>query len=89
MVESKDSLLKNFNLGNRLEVQKKLYDLKHDRAKLRTTLDAFQKNFIDSNNRKIKYTTDIQPVEDEFKRYKELKNDIQKLEGVLKSMTSS
>lgn len=71
--------------GNKLEVQKKIHELKHERAKLRTSLDAFQKNFVETNNRKIKYTTDIGPVEHEFKRYKDLKNEIAKLEQALKA----
>jgi len=75
-----------FNLNNKLEVQKKVFDLKNERAALRITLDLFQKNFTESKNRKIKYSTDIQPVAQDFKKYKELKIDISKLEEAFKSL---
>jgi hypothetical protein len=77
-----EKVLQKYLISNKLELQKKVHDLKSERAKLRQQLDLFQKNFIESNNRKIKYTTDIQPVQGEFKRYKDLKSDIIKLEEV-------
>jgi hypothetical protein len=36
------------------------------------------------HSRKIKYRNDIKPVSDEFKRYKELKDEISMLEGKMK-----
>jgi peptidoglycan hydrolase CwlO-like protein len=59
---------------------KKLNDIKNERKQLRTQLDQFQKNFEDTHKRKIRYTKDIVPVQNEFKRYKDLKVDIAKLE---------
>ena len=57
--------------------------MKKERMRLRSKLDEFQKNFQQANNRKIRYTKDIAPVSSEFKRYKELKGEISKLESAL------
>ena len=40
----------------------------------------FRKQFEQANNRKIKFKRDIKDVEGEFKRYKDLKDDINRLE---------
>jgi predicted nucleic acid-binding Zn-ribbon protein len=55
-------------------------DMKKERAALRTKLDRYQKDFFKIHNRKIKYRNDIKEVADEFKRYKDLKEEIQALE---------
>ena len=60
----------------------KLNDIKNERKSLRTQLDKFQRDFEETHKRKIKYTKDIVPVQNEFKRYKDLKIDIAKLEQV-------
>jgi chromosome segregation ATPase len=54
----------------------KIEEYKKERAALRTKLDKYQKEFLRLNNRKIKYRNDIKPVADEFKRYKDLKEEI-------------
>jgi len=53
-----------------------------EKVKLREKLHAYQLEFAKANNRKIKYHKDIIPVENEYKRYKEIKADIAKIEGV-------
>lgn len=58
----------------------KVEDFKRERAALRTKLDSFRKQFEQTYNRKIKFKKDIKEVESEFKRYKDLKDDINKLE---------
>lgn len=58
--------------------------MKKERAQLRTKLDKYQKEFFRLHNRKIKYRNDIKPVADEFKRYKDLKDEIHTLESKLK-----
>jgi hypothetical protein len=50
---------------------------------LRVKLDQFRKQFEQQYNRKIKFKRDIKDVEGEFKRYKDLKDDIGKLEKQL------
>lgn len=59
-------------------------EFKKERTNLRTKLDKYQKEFFRLHNRKIKYRNDIKPVADEFKRYKDLKEEIQHLESKLK-----
>lgn len=56
---------------------------KKERGNLRTKLDQFRKQFEQTYNRKIKFKRDIKDVEGEFKRYKDLKDDIQKMEKQL------
>lgn len=61
-------------------MQAKVEELKKERGNLRAKLDQFRKQFEQTYNRKIKFKRDIKDVEGEFKRYKDLKDDIQKLE---------
>ena len=56
---------------------------KKERGNLRAKLDQFRKQFEQTYNRKIKFKRDIKDVEGEFKRYKDLKDDIQKMEKQL------
>ena len=46
-------------------------------------LDSFRKQFEQTYNRKIKFKRDIKDVEGEFKKYKDLKDDIGRLEKQL------
>jgi hypothetical protein len=50
-------------------------------------LDKFQKEFEQIHNRKIRYTKDIAPISQDFKKYKDLKSDIQRLENMIASMS--
>lgn len=55
-------------------------EFKNERALLRQTLDTFRRDFERTNARKIKFKKDIRVVDNEFKRYKDLKEDIARLE---------
>jgi hypothetical protein len=68
-----------------MEKTKKLQEIKNERKDLRVKLDLFQKNFEANHNRKIRYTKDIAPVSQDFKRYKDLKAEIKKLELLVQS----
>jgi peptidoglycan hydrolase CwlO-like protein len=57
-------------------MQAKVEELKKERGNLRAKLDQFRKQFEQTYNRKIKFKRDIKDVEGEFKRYKDLKDDI-------------
>ena len=70
------------------DLKKKLDELKKTKNELRNKLHNYQQNFTKDNNRKIKYHKDISPVEDDYKRYKELKTEIQKLEEIVNSGSS-
>ena len=79
--------VKTFNewtFKNNEEIHTKILELKTERGQLRTVLDKFQQDFVKAYNRKIKYNKDIAPVAGDFKRYKELKKTIVKLEELLK-----
>ena len=78
-----ETIFKKYALKNGVEAHKKYLELKQERRELRTKLDEFQKTFELTHNRKIKYTKDVAPVSHEFKRYKDLKSDLMKLEKVL------
>lgn len=65
------------------ELRKRLEELKKMKNDLRNKLHSFQTNFTKDNNRKIKYHKDIAPVEDDYKTYKEIKMEIQKIEELL------
>ncbi len=66
-----------------LQLQAKIEDFKKERGNLRVRLDQFRKQFEQQYNRKIKFKRDIKDVEGEFKRYKDLKDDIAKMEKQL------
>ena len=53
------------------------------RSELREKLHLFQKEFNGNHNRKIRYHKDITPVEKEYKRYKEIKVEINNLEAII------
>lgn len=62
--------------------------MKQERRELRTKLDKFQKDFETANNRKIRYTKDIAPVANDFKRYKDMKGELLKLEVLVQALSS-
>ena len=83
----REAIIKLNKFTSAADVARKLNEIKNERKSLRTQLDQFQKNFEDTHRRKIRYTKDIVPVQNEFKRYKDLKVDIAKLEQVQKYFT--
>ena len=54
-----------------------------ERKKLREQIENYQKEFEQINNRRIRFVRDIAPIEAEYKKYKELKQDLQKYEEML------
>ena len=75
-----DQIMKKYNLKSNGEVQKKFSELKQERKDLRVKLDKFQKEFEQNHKRKIRYSKDIAPVSQDFKRYKDLKGELAKFE---------
>lgn len=65
---------------------KQIHEYMKERKHLRKVLDSFQKDFQKTYNRKLRFTKDITPVANEFKRYKELKKEIAKLENILNNL---
>lgn len=72
-----------------LQLQNKIEEYKRERGNLRVKLDSFRKQFEQQYNRKIKFKRDIKDVEGEFKRYKDLKDDIGRLEKQLALKTNN
>jgi len=71
------------NLTKMNEMMKKLTDLRKKRDDLRTKFQKYHSEFWKNNNRKIKYAQDIAPIEQDYKIYKSLKEEIAKLEGLI------
>jgi chromosome segregation ATPase len=65
----------------REETQKRVEELKKERSDLKAVLHNFQMEFSQTNHRRIRYHRDIAPVENEYKRYKEVKAELSKLES--------
>ena len=63
------------------ETTRKIEELKKERSELKTILHNFQLEFSQTNHRRIRYHKDISPVENEYKRYKEVKAELSKLES--------
>ena len=63
------------------ETTRRIEELKKERSELKATLHNFQQEFSQTNHRRIRYHKDIAPVENEYKRYKEVKAELSKLEG--------
>jgi archaellum component FlaC len=72
-----------------VQLQSKIEEYKKERGNLRVKLDSFRKQFEQQYNRKIKFKRDIKDVEGEFKRYKDLKDDIGRLEKQLALKTNN
>lgn len=72
--------MKKYNLKNSIDIQKKFSELKQERKDLRVKLDKFQKEFEQNHKRKIRFSKDIAPVSQDFKRYKDLKGELAKFE---------
>ena len=65
------------------QVEKKIKEIKNERKELRERIQQYQKDFENTHNRKIRYARDIAPIDTEYKRYKDLKAELQRLEDLL------
>lgn len=85
-----DELMGRLGIKNEQELKKMIFnDFIKERKHLRKVLDSFQKDFQKTYNRKLRFTKDIAPVASEFKRYKDLKKEIAKLETVLQRLKNA
>ena len=64
-------------------IEANIANIKRERKDLRDQIEAYQKEFEQNNNRRIRYVRDIAPIDAQYRRYKELKNDLQKYEEML------
>ena len=65
------------------QLKRSLEEIKVKRSQLREKLHNYQIEFTRNHNRKIRYHKDIEPVEEEYKRYKEIKSEIARLESII------
>lgn len=62
-----------------------MQSIKDERRSLREKIENYQASFEKNHNRKIRYVRDIQPIETEYRRYKELKAQLLRLEEALRN----
>uniref|UniRef100_A0A7S1A9T5 FAM13A-like domain-containing protein n=1 Tax=Noctiluca scintillans TaxID=2966 RepID=A0A7S1A9T5_NOCSC len=67
-------------------LEARLESLQNEKGHVRQTLQAFQERFVSENNRKIRFHKDILPIEREYRMYKNLKEEIAKVESQLRDL---
>ncbi len=65
------------------KIEAMIAKIKAERRQLRQKIETYQQDFEKNNHRKIRYVRDIAPIDSEYKKYKELKTDLQKYEQML------
>jgi len=63
--------------------------LQQEKGAIRTKLKEFQENFLLQHHRKIRFHKDILPIEKEYRMYKNIKEELQKVESQLRSLRGS
>jgi hypothetical protein len=63
--------------------EKELDTIKKEQSELKHKLHAYQKEFYEVHNRRVKYYKDIIGIEYEYQKYKENKNKIKEIEDIL------
>ncbi|KYK63777.1 hypothetical protein TGPRC2_231790 [Toxoplasma gondii TgCatPRC2] len=66
-------------VGSVDEVEQRLLRLQHEKRQLRTKLLTYQANFISETGRHVRLYKDIAPIEREYRRYKDVKQEISRL----------
>lgn len=69
---------------NKEELEARIRNIKNERKELRERIESYQAEFERTHNRRIKYVRDIQPIDAEYRRYKDLKVELQRLEEILR-----
>lgn len=67
-------------------LEARIDSLQAEKGAVRVKLQAFQEKFVTENNRKIRFHKDILPIEREYRMYKNLKEEIQKVEMQLRDL---
>ncbi|CAE7036250.1 gacU, partial [Symbiodinium sp. CCMP2456] len=66
--------------------QARANSLQQEKGAIRTKLKEFQENFLLQHHRKIRFHKDILPIEKEYRMYKNIKEELQKVESQLRSL---
>lgn len=69
-------------------LEARLETLQNEKSSVRTKLQAFQEKFVVENSRKLRFHKDILPIEREYRMYKNLKEEIAKVESQLRELKS-
>ncbi|CBZ53395.1 conserved hypothetical protein [Neospora caninum Liverpool] len=65
--------------GSADEIEQRLLRLQQEKRQLRTKLLTYQANFISETGRHVRLYKDIAPIEREYRRYKDVKQEISRL----------
>jgi hypothetical protein len=72
-----------------LLLEQRMRALQEEKNSVRSKLQKFQERFVAENHRKIRYHKDIVPIERDYRMYKQVKDDIAKLEGQLRELRAA
>jgi len=64
-------------------LEKRLAALQTDKTNVRVKLQKYQEKFAQEHDRKIRFHKDIAPIERDYRMYKQVKEEIAKLESQL------
>lgn len=67
-------------------MEQRIESLQTEKGNVRAKLQAFQEKFVTENNRKIRFHKDILPIEREYRTYKNLKEEIMRVESNLRDL---
>mmetsp|Transcript_33289 Transcript_33289/g.75873 ORF Transcript_33289/g.75873 Transcript_33289/m.75873 type:complete len:290 (-) Transcript_33289:63-932(-) len=68
------------------QLEARMDSLQTEKSVVRSKLQAFQERFVTEYDRKIRFHKDILPIEREYRMYKNLKEDIMKVESQLRDL---
>mmetsp|Transcript_10354 Transcript_10354/g.23359 ORF Transcript_10354/g.23359 Transcript_10354/m.23359 type:complete len:289 (-) Transcript_10354:125-991(-) len=68
------------------QLESRMDSLQSEKSIVRSKLQAFQERFVSENDRKIRFHKDILPIEREYRMYKNLKEEIMKVESQLRDL---
>jgi hypothetical protein len=72
-----------------LLLEQRMRALQEEKNSVRSKLQKFQERFVAENHRKIRYHKDIVPIERDYRMYKQVKDDIAKLESQLRELRAA
>eukprot|EP00435_Cladocopium_sp_Y103_P029173 s666_g7.t1 len=68
------------------QLEARANSLQTEKGSIRGKLKEFQENFVLQHHRKIRFHKDILPIEKEYRAYKNIKEELQKVESQLRSL---
>merc|ERR1711879_264135 len=70
-------------------IEARIQSLQNMKSSVRLKLQSFQEKFVIENQRKIRFHKDILPIEREYRMYKNVKEDIARLEAQLRELQAA